>query len=254
MATSLHDRATLGEEKVRILPPEHAVAPPAGAPRRAIGWIVAFMVAMTALVAVVVVEEIRIRDRDDTIAGLQQDVTAMQGEMEGQQAVIRDVRLQLTAALEQGAVTGARIDRLRTELTAAQEDVVRLDERSAAFQARAERLSATLSTWVPPVADGDYSGYLLGANATADPARIAFEAVESEGSGQWFMVPVSPTATVTVWSYPLSTTQERTEDLAFLDRMFSIDAAWAEYHREAWYEVVVLDGVVTEIHQAAPLD
>jgi hypothetical protein len=66
------------------------------------------------------------------------------------------------------------------------------------------------------------------------------------------LLPVAPNAEVTVWSVPVTTTTERTEDLAFLDRMFATDTAWGRFHRRAWYEIAVQDGRVTEIHQASP--
>lgn len=258
MATSVRQPPTLAEEEVRILPPEHG-GPPTGALPRPVAWIAAFFVAVLALVAVVVVEEIRISDRDDTIATLERDVALQGDRIEAQRAVIRDLKLQLTAALEQGTVADARVDRLRTDLAVMEAQLARSDARQAIFQARADafgsrvdRLQLALTTWVPPVTDGAYSGRMLGVNATADPPRIAFEAIETENAGGWMMLPVSPTAEITVWSFPIATSQERTEDLAFLDRMFSTDSPWAESHRSAWYEIVVLDGEVTEIHEGRP--
>jgi hypothetical protein len=264
MATPVREQRSDVGEQVRILPPEHRPEqrelPSEGAPRRAIGWIVAFALAMTALVAVAIVEEIRISDRDDAITALEQDVATMQNRIEGLQADNKDLRSDLEAALAQGSASAARVDRLLGDLAVAEKQVARLETRSATFQARAEsfsgqvdKLSAALASWVPPVADGDYAGRLLGVNATADPPRIAFEAVEAENAGQWLLMPVSDSATVTVWSYPRATAEKRTEDLAFLDHMFSIDTRWSRYHQNAWYEVVVLDGIVTEIHQASPL-
>lgn len=242
MSTSVHTRTTAGEEKVRILPPEHRATRPTGG--RPVAWIVAFVVAVVALAAVVVVEEMRIADRDDTIAALEQDVVTMQTRIEGQQAVIRDLNIQLQAATEQGAAMGSRVQRLRADLVVADRAVARLEARS-------EQLSATLANWVPPVTDGSYGGYLAGVNAAADPPRIVFEAVESESAG-WMLVPVSPTADVTVWSYPVAATTQQTVELAYLDRMFSSDTPWAAFHRTAWYRIVVDDGRVTQIHQARP--
>lgn len=93
---------------------------------------------------------------------------------------------------------------------------------------------------------------MLGVNATADPPRIVFDAVESENAGPWMLLPVAPNAEVTVWSYPVETSIERTEDLAFLDQMFSSSTRWARFHQRAWYEIVVQDGRVIEIHEGAP--
>jgi hypothetical protein len=252
MATSVREGTTEVGEEIRILPPEHPGVhrpPSAGRP---IAWIVAFVVAVAALVAVAVVEEVRIADRDDTIAALQQDAVRLEGRVEGQQAVIRDLRLQLTAALEQGTVSRGRIERLQGDLAATERQQARFETRSTIFQARAERLGLALTNWVPPVTDGSYGGRMLAVNATADPPRIVFDAIESETAGPWMLLPVAPGAEVTVWSYPTATSVERTEDLVYLDRMFSSDTRWARFHQRAWYDIVVDEGRVTEIHEAAP--
>ncbi len=252
MATSVREKTTGVGEEIRILPPEHPGVHRPPAAGRPIAWIVAFVVAVAALVAVAVVEEVRIADRDDTIAALQQDAVRLEGRVEGQQAVIRDLRLQLTAALEQGTVSRGRIERLQGDLAATERQQARFETRSTIFQARAERLGLALANWVPPVTDGSYGGRMLGVNATADPPRIVFDAIESETAGPWMLLPVAPGAEVTVWSYPTATSVERTEDLVYLDRMFSSDTRWARFHQRAWYDIVVDEGRVTEIHEAAP--